>query len=84
MPKKKIKPDNGKQYRIEPTYIGRHDVGRPAVHPPEDCKRLMTRTTEEEYDIWWRAAQREGLTIGPWSRMILNRAARELGIKPPR
>jgi hypothetical protein len=64
--------------------------GRPPVHPPEDCKRLMTRTTEEEYEAWTAAAEKAAkelglpnLTIGPWSRMVLNQAARALGIKLP-
>lgn len=57
--------------------------GRPKIHPPEDCKRLMTRSTQAEYEVWAKAAGVEGLSIGPWSRMILNRAARELGIALP-
>jgi hypothetical protein len=66
--------------------------GAPRVHPPEDCKRLMTRTSEAEYEAWARAAEIEAkklglpvgkLTIGPWSRMVLNRAAKELGIEIP-
>jgi len=66
--------------------------GRPPVHPPEDCKRLMTRTSEGEYDAWAQAAEIEArqlglpvtkLTIGPWSRMVLNRAAKALGIQIP-
>lgn len=64
--------------------------GRPPIHPPEDKKRLMTRTSEGEYDAWARAAEKAAsdlgipnLTIGPWSRMVLNQAARELGIEVP-
>lgn len=64
--------------------------GRPAIHPPEDHKRLMTRTTEEEYTAWAVAAEMAAralglpnLTIGPWSRMVLNQAARALGVEIP-
>lgn len=66
--------------------------GRPPVHPPEDCKRLMTRTTEEEYEAWTLAAEKEAkrlglppgkLTIGPWSRKVLNEAAKALGVTIP-
>lgn len=66
--------------------------GRPPVHPPEDCKRLMTRTSEEEYEAWEKAAEVEAralglpvnkLTIGPWSRRVLNQAARALGVTIP-
>lgn len=59
-------------------------------HKPEECKRLMTRTTEAEYEAWHAAAEKAGkklglpnLTIGPWSRMVLNQAARALGIEIP-
>ncbi len=62
---------------------------------PEDTKRLMTRTSTGrkrrlmtrcsalEYEAWATAAKKEGLTIGPWSRMRLNRAVRNLGIRIP-
>jgi hypothetical protein len=65
------------------TTLTKNHRGRPPIHPPDDKKRLMTRTTETEYHIWAAAAKKEGLTIGPWSRMILNRAARELGFELP-
>lgn len=64
--------------------------GRPPVHPAEDNKRLMTRTTTDEYNAWAEAASKAAhelglpnLTIGPWSRMVLNQAARALGIEIP-
>lgn len=53
-------------------------------------KRLMTRTSQTEYEIWVKAAELEAqklglpvtkLTVGPWSRMILNRAAKDLGLQ---
>lgn len=60
--------------------------GRPPVHKPEENKRLMTRTTEAEYELWTAAAEKAArdlgipnLTIGPWSRMVLNQAAKALG-----
>jgi hypothetical protein len=56
----------------------------------EDNKRLMTRSTEEEFEAWHEAAKRASkafglphLTVGPWSRMVLNQAARALGVKIP-
>lgn len=59
--------------------------GRPPIHPPEDCKRTMVRSTDAEASAWEVAAEiterrlglsRGALTIGPWARRVLNEAAK--------
>lgn len=62
----------------------------PRPQKNEDSKRLMTRTTEAEYEAWTAAAEKAArqlglphLTIGPWSRMVLNQAAKALGVEIP-
>jgi hypothetical protein len=85
MVKKTPGPRRHRGRPVKPKTPRRAKLGRPPVHPPEDVRRTMVRSTVAEEEAWDRAAAlasaelglRAGaeLTRGPWLRRLANREA---------
>jgi len=54
--------------------VGKRGVGRPKVNAPEMTERFMIRCSPADLARWSAAAEKLGLAVGQWIRMVANQA----------